>query len=95
MSALLLTAQNARGSRQFVTQQPYFGATLVSTAGAGLFRGLPIACQTQNRELVFLPLKIISFKTSFEKISIFRTVVNYGVFDIGLTLHSQGLLEKG
>jgi len=44
-------AQNARGSRQFVTQQqPYFGATLVSTAGAGLFRGLPIACQTQNRE---------------------------------------------
>ena len=57
MSALLLTAQNARGSRQFVTQQPYFGATLVSTAGAGLFRGLPITCQTQNRELVFLPPK--------------------------------------
>ena len=53
MSALLLTAQNARGSRQFVTQQqPYFGATLVSTAGTGLFRGLPTACQTQNRELV-------------------------------------------
>jgi len=44
-------AQNARGSRQFVTHpQPYFGATLVSTAGTGLFRGLPTACQTQNRE---------------------------------------------
>ena len=57
MSALLLTAQNARGSRQFVTHpQPYFGATLVSTAGTGLFRGLPTACQTQNRELVSVPL---------------------------------------